>query len=57
MGRYDIQVRNLKYQTAKDAVIEILINEQPKHDSAGLCSRRCLAILLNRGPAAQYPRA
>jgi hypothetical protein len=29
MGRYDIQVRN-----AKDDLIEILINEQPKHDSA-----------------------
>jgi hypothetical protein len=29
MGRYDIQVQNAKYD-----LIEILINEQTKHDSA-----------------------
>jgi hypothetical protein len=34
MGRHDIQVWNTKQQTAEDDVIEILINEQPKHDSA-----------------------
>ncbi len=34
MCRYDIQVWNAKQQTAKDYVIEILINEQPKHDSS-----------------------
>lgn len=34
MGRYEIQDRNATKQTAKDDVIEILINEQPKHDSS-----------------------
>src|SRR5215217_9460399 len=32
--RYDIQVGDTKQQTAKDCVIQILINEQPKHDSS-----------------------
>jgi hypothetical protein len=34
MGSYDIEVRNAKQQAAKDDLIEILINEQPKYGRA-----------------------